>query len=273
VSKEEILAAMRECADELERCPTVAELKRMKNIGLRTIRRYFSGYADAVRQAGFDAQGSGYKASLEALFEDWAGIVRKLQKAPSLLEYSQHSRHSVGPLITRFGGWTEVPRGLAQFAREKGMAGGWEDVLEIVEAHENRKRCAAKSSSAGYGRSKKKEAQRLYGQPMTAMGMIHAPTNEMGVLFLFGMVARELGYAVAHFQPEFPDCEALREVSPGRWERRRVELEFESRNFLAHGHDPEGCDAIVCWVHNWPDCPEEIEVVELREVMENRVIR
>jgi hypothetical protein len=28
-----------------------------------------------------------------------------------------------------------------------------------------------------------------------------------------------------------------------------------------HGHDPKKCDVIVCWVHNWPECP--LEVIEL----------
>jgi hypothetical protein len=27
--------------------------------------------------------------------------------------------------------------------------------------------------------------------------------------------------------------------------------------------DRQGCDLIVRWVHNWPECPEWIEVVEL----------
>ncbi|HEY1939825.1 MAG TPA: hypothetical protein VGJ33_17975 [Candidatus Angelobacter sp.] len=40
-----------------------------------------------------------------------------------------------------------------------------------------------------------------------------------------------------------------------------------SRNFVTHGHDPKKCDVIVCWTHNWPECPEWIEVVELsREI-------
>jgi hypothetical protein len=30
------------------------------------------------------------------------------------------------------------------------------------------------------------------------------------------------------------------------------------------GHDVSGCDMIVCWIHNWPECP--LEVVELREI-------
>jgi hypothetical protein len=48
----------------------------------------------------------------------------------------------------------------------------------------------------------------------------------------------------------------------------RIEFEYRSRNFAAHRHDPGGCDPIVCWVHDWPDCP--IEVLELRQAMAAR---
>jgi hypothetical protein len=34
---------------------------------------------------------------------------------------------------------------------------------------------------------------------------------------------------------------------------------------LKHGHRVEGCDMIVCWKHNWPECP--LEVLELSKVM------
>ena len=40
-----------------------------------------------------------------------------------------------------------------------------------------------------------------------------------------------------------------------------IEFEHESRNFLKHMHPVKGCDLIVCWKHNWPECP--LEVVEL----------
>jgi hypothetical protein len=33
-----------------------------------------------------------------------------------------------------------------------------------------------------------------------------------------------------------PDCEALRKMMPERWQRVRIEFEFECRNFLTHGH-------------------------------------
>ena len=97
--------------------------------------------------------------------------------------------------------------------------------------------------------------------------MAHAPTNEDGVIFLFGVMAAELGYRVERIQRGFPDCEAKREVAPGKWEWARIEFEYESRNFKEHRHDPAGCDVIVCWRHNWPDCPEGIEVVELSRVL------
>jgi hypothetical protein len=75
----------------------------------------------------------------------------------------------------------------------------------------------------------------------------HAPTNKAGVIFLFGAVAAELGFRVERMQTAFPDCEAKREIVPGKWERVRIEFEFESLNFKEHRHDPEGCDVIVCW--------------------------
>ena len=36
---------------------------------------------------------------------------------------------------------------------------------------------------------------------------------------------------------------------------------------LKEGHSPEGVDLIVCWEHDWPDCP--IEVVELRSAIDS----
>jgi hypothetical protein len=70
---------------------------------------------------------------------------------------------------------------------------------------------------------------------------------------------------VLRVQQGFPDVEALRRAADGVWRWVRIELEFESRNFLLHGHDPKGCDLIVCWTHNWPSCP--VEVVELSKII------
>jgi hypothetical protein len=49
----------------------------------------------------------------------------------------------------------------------------------------------------------------------------------------------------------------------------RIEFEFESRNFRDHGHPVNGCDVIVCWPHNWDECPENMQVVELSSVIKS----
>ena len=103
----------------------------------------------------------------------------------------------------------------------------------------------------------------VMGEPFDRRPMTNAPVNELGVMVLFGMVAAGLGLQVESVQGKFPDCIAKRQVAPGKWQHLRIEFEYESRNFKLHGHDPKGCDMIVCWKHNWKDCPAEIEVVEL----------
>jgi hypothetical protein len=88
-----------------------------------------------------------------------------------------------------------------------------------------------------------------------------APDNEQGVVFLFSHLARRrFGLHVERVQAGYPDCLAYRD---GR--RVRIEFEYRSRNFAAHRHDPRLCDWIVCWIHDWPDAPAKVRVVELRK--------
>jgi hypothetical protein len=104
---------------------------------------------------------------------------------------------------------------------------------------------------------------------MDFRGLRHEPVNEQGVVLLFGMVAKELGYTVEAVQSGFPDCEAKRQIAPQRWQRVHLEFEFESRNFRDHGHSLTGCDVIVCCRHNWPDCPPQIEILELSSLIKS----
>lgn len=87
-----------------------------------------------------------------------------------------------------------------------------------------------------------------------------APDNEQGVVFLFSHLARKrFGLHVERVQSGFPDCVAYQDGN-----RVRIEFEYRSRNFRLHGHDPAGCDWLVCWIHDWPGVPEKIRVIELR---------
>ncbi len=111
----------------------------------------------------------------------------------------------------------------------------------------------------------------VMGPPFYPCALSNAPANEMGVMILFGMLAGELGFQIEAVQGRYPDIEAKRQIQPGKWQRVRIEAEYESRNFAQHGHDPEECDIIVCWRHNWVKCPKHIEVIELSGIVD-RVI-
>jgi len=107
----------------------------------------------------------------------------------------------------------------------------------------------------------------MFGPPTRPCGLAYEPVNEMGVMALFCMLSRQLGFVIESVQSAFPDCEAKMEVEPGRWQHFRIEFEYESRNFKDHRHDPEKCDLIVCWRHNWKDCPPNLQVLELSKVI------
>jgi hypothetical protein len=94
----------------------------------------------------------------------------------------------------------------------------------------------------------------LVGDVINFRGLVYGPVNEMGVVALFARVCEEIGFIIEEIRAEFPDCIARRQVEKG-WERVAIEFEFKSSNFQQHGHDPNGCDLIVCYEHDWETCP------------------
>jgi len=111
------------------------------------------------------------------------------------------------------------------------------------------------------GRSEKGK----FGPPLNFRELRHEPINEQGVVFLFGMVAREIGFLVEAVATGFPDCRAKRKTPSGRYEEVAIEFEFKASTFKQHRHDPARCDVLVCWENDWPDCP--VDVIELREAI------
>jgi hypothetical protein len=231
---------------------------------------------------------------MDDLVQDWAGMVRVLKKLPSQSEYSHFSKYSVSPLVNRFGNWAQVPYGIQQYIDEQGRTEEMKDVLEVIALqgpHVKQGRSLrtlrqgpedmARAETSGLGNgpddliplrphdgasTANDEAadSGVYGSLMRFGPMVCAPTNEQGVLFLFGVMAEKLGFAILKVRREYPDCEAFRVLQGDRVELVKIELEYESRNFLKHLHDAKKCDLIVCWRHNWPECP--LPVIELRRL-------
>src|SRR5262249_39555823 len=78
----------------------------------------------------------------------------------------------------------------------------------------------------------------VYGRFINLRWLHHAPVNEQGVVFVFGMMCRELGYVVEIVKPGFPDAKpsAGLKVSRASGSGSVLSLNSQSRNFRAHGH-------------------------------------
>lgn len=279
MTKQEISESIRGCAEKLGRVPSILEVMKMAQVSRRQIRAEFGSFTQALRECNLEREiSSGQKVPLEQLFVDWAGVVRKVGKAPSMSEYEAMSKYSCKPLVRCFGSWRQVAYGLTQFAEGRGLAEEWKAELALAavkggdqdaqwmlprEAPAERSKMLAalreRALTAG------PTAGPTYGLPMWPGPLAYAPVNELGVVFLFGWMAPQLGYVVHRLQPEFPDCEVMRRVGEDRCQLLKAEFEYESRNFLKHMHDVKGCDLIICWRHNWPECP--LEVLELRKAL------
>jgi hypothetical protein len=265
VSREEIIAVIQKCAEELGHVPSLDELLGATRISKHKLRKNFGPYVKALEACGLERHGCGYRIGMEKLFLDWAAVTRKLGKTPSMLDYELHGKYTTKALVRHYGGWTHVPAGLLGYARELHLEDEWKDVMDIAEAALKvvgpPARTSIQTKNLLPGR-RVTANQPIYGPPMMTAGpLVYAPTNEAGVMVLFGAVAREQGFAITRVQAAFPDCEAMREIEPDKWQPQKLELEYESRNFLLHLHPVDGCDGIICWKHNWPECP--LEVLEL----------
>jgi hypothetical protein len=262
VTRQEVVCAIQELAEKLERRPTLPELCAVLKTTPRRVKRLFGTYAQAVRDSGLVPLVKG-TLRMEALFDDWRNVVRKRGKIPTVHEYAMEGKYSARPLTDRFGGWKDVAEGMLRFGDQRESWAGWEDVRELAQHYvEERKRYITVPKGA-FG-SEPTDPRTVYGAPLTDSPMVTEPTNELGVVLLFGALARQLGFAVLKLQAQYPDCEALRQADDCRWQRIRIEFEFESGNFANHGHDPKGCDLIVCWKHTWEGCG--IQVLELSKV-------
>jgi len=295
MTKQEISEAITGCAEKLGRTPSIFEVMKMGQVSRRQIRAEFGSFTQALRECNLEREtASGQKVPLEPLFVDWAGVVRKVGKAPSMSEYEALSKYSCKPLVRCFGSWRQVAYGLTQFAEGNGLAEEWKAELELAATKSGEQdaqwmlpreaptagsnmqaasragmlaawRERARTVGPTVGPSIRPTIGPTYGAPMWPGPLAYAPVNELGVVFLFGWMAPQLGYVVHRIQPEYPDCEAMRLVGEDRCELVKAEFEYESRNFLKHMHDVKGCNLIICWRHNWPECP--IEVLELRKAL------
>ena len=277
--KTEILEAIRRTASELRKRPSRSAFIAHTGIREYHVLKHFPSWNSAVAAAGLDPDTTNVQINDNSLLEDWGNVVRQLRQIPTRDQYRQYGKFSSGSFDHHFGPWSRVPDRFREFATDKPECNDVLALLPVQIPNAGKINALSIGGKVPDDTSKKKRTfapfkansklsdRSLYGNPIDFRGLRHEPVNENGVIFLFGIVARELGYSVEAVQSGFPDCEAKRQIDADKWQRVRIEFEFESRNFRDHGHPANQCDVIVCWRHNWPECPDHIEVLELSRVI------
>ncbi len=286
-SRDELIERMRSLSAESgARNVPKHRFLRATGVSERYLLRTFGTYNALVEAAGLEPRHfpiAGERVfSDDELLDEVVRILRLPKSKLTRIFFEQNASVSSSVCERRFGGWLNTLR----IASERLDPNRDRDLIQRLSEYTPPALAARQSGNASAQVSEGHVPEddvtpehpghaqiglvgaNIYGDFINFRGLQHAPVNEQGVVFLFGMVCRELGYIVESVRSGFPDCEAKRRIrgAAGKWQRVRIEFEYQSRTFQAHGHDPDLCDIVVCWEDNWPNSP--IEVLELRSALQ-----
>ncbi len=216
---EELLAELRRVADVLRKDSLSGdEFNRHSKLNRSVYKKRFGTWNKALLKAGLKIR----KRLIlhdEEIFREIERVWDSLGHEPSKAEFDRMSNISSATIKTRFHGFRNALRVFADKGdRALGEASG---------------KGALKTPPLVPPRQRSPE----YGDYINFRGMMHAPLNEQGVVFLFGMVSKELGFIVEAARSAFPDCEAKRILpKTGKYVRSEIEFEFKSSNYRDHKH-------------------------------------
>lgn len=254
----EAVERLKEIAQRLGR-PSVTriEFARETGLSLEYVKRRL-GFSQLLREAGLKQYSGGNPVSDDDLLQALREAAVAVEGDLTLERFEQQGRHCFATYRKRFGTWIDALSRLVEWLEA--------NEPEFLFLARLRERCQKGRSAVRTPLVALPKDERAYGRFIGLPGLIHAPLTETGVIYLFGLMAPQLGFVVEAITSGFPDCLAKRRLDRDgeRWTRVRIEFEQASRNFKQHGHDASGCDLIVCWEHNWSECP--VEVLELRKL-------
>lgn len=238
-------------------------------ISVGTVIDRFGSWNDAIKAAGLVpidrvdvAREANERAKIpdDELLHDLLRLAEDSKSCPTIAQISSRGQFSPSVYRRRFvshsKAFEEAKKRFPEWTNDRNSAKQCRDVKTNILSCNHK--VVQNPSSA---------SRTIFGERIDFRGLTYAPINESGVVFFFGMVAKELGFLIESIRQEYPDCEGKRCISKDRtkWAHVRIEFEYKSSNFRAHGHDPRGCDLVVCWVHDWHDCP--IEILELKSAI------
>ncbi len=221
-----------------------------------TVVRLWGGWLNALEAAGLDSHPNYHEEiSLDVLAQEFLRILSELGHIPTVNQLARRSDYCKNTFTRKFGSYTDFKIAAIQRLQEQAS-------ISAQMGHLLGEHLAIIAPS--------NPAQDLHvvpphhtGSHLGFRGHACVPTYEMEVVSIFGSVADDLGFEIVAQRAAFPDCEARRltDRRRKRYAKCLIEFEFRSSDYKKHKHPMNGCDLIVCWKHDWVNCP--IEVLEL----------
>jgi hypothetical protein len=107
-------------------------------------------------------------------------------------------------------------------------------------------------------------AKSIVGDLIGKRNIVYAPINRAGVLVMFARLLDEFDMLLEETSPDGDYVIVRRRVDTG-WERVKVGLAYKSSEF--NDFDIDDGDLLICWNHDWPECP--VTPFELRSLFES----
>lgn len=243
-----------------------AQFKSKSGISLWQVYKHFDSFNDFVEAADLIPHTEKERIDDAELFREMKDVFVKFGGICTRTKFDKLCKYSADTYKKRFGKWNDILFEFRAWLDNSGESFPFLSQLPNTNTSNKARGSFSPEESEAKPTAWDSIGTMTYGSFLNFRGLQHAPVNEQGVVFLFGMVCSELGFAVEAVRTSYPDCEAKRRVKTRRgivWERVRIEFEYCSKDF---DHNPNGCDVIVCWEHNWPDCP--LEVIELKTAIQ-----
>jgi hypothetical protein len=271
ITKETIIEAIQRIAKE-RGSPSLPKKVFIAESGISEydFLKHFDTWNEAIMAAGLEAKDFAKPYEKEELLQNLKEVFEKSDGLCSRTKFNKISSISHDSYRRHFGSWQHALVEFKKWLENNNYTYPWVTELPDVFQDNTLLQSVSNESSIDEGdfrRQWTRTTASQYGSFLNFRGLLHAPINEQGVVFLFGMICFQLGFIVEAVRSGFPDCEAKRRIDSKKdhWERVQIEFEYRSSNFRDHGHNPAKCDLIVCWEHDWIDCP--IEVLELKKVL------
>jgi hypothetical protein len=214
LTREAIIEAAQRLAAECDGVLSRVDFERRTGVSQHQLYKAFpdGGWTEVLQLAGIQRHPL-HKEPLsdEELLTEFHRVASELGRIPTGKQFGARANLSYDVVKKRFGGMQGTLRRYRAWLENRDPSSPMLAHVQAKSKHEILTAPSVDGQIITPARvSWPKGVGPQFGSPINFRGLRHAPINEQGVVFLFGMVSYELGFIVEAVQAGYPDCEAKR---------------------------------------------------------------